>query len=91
MIFDSMTIAAYSTGLILAYLLCLVFIKPLRRLIRLAVSGVIGGIMLAAVNLAGGFLGIQIAINPLTALLGGILGIPGTVLIAYLTYFFRLS
>ncbi len=91
MIFDSMTIIAYAAGLILVYLLCLVFIRPLKRLFRAAVSGVLGGIMLAAVNLAGGFMGIQIAINPITALLSGILGIPGAVLIACLTYFLQLS
>lgn len=88
MFFDGMSIMAYAVGLILVYILCLVFIKPLKRLFRLTVDGVLGGFMLAAVNFIGGFMGMQIAINPLTALLCGVLGVPGIILIAALKYVF---
>ena len=42
--------------------------------------------MLAAVNLVGGFMGMHIAINPLTALISGVLGVPGMGLIIALQY-----
>lgn len=87
MLFDGMSILAYCFGLILIYILCRVFSKPLARLLKLLVSGILGGLTLAAINLVGGFAGICIAINPLTALISGVLGLPGIALIILLKYF----
>ena len=86
MIFDSMSILAYCLGLVLIYIICRVFSKPLKWFLKLAVSGLMGGFILAAVNLVGGFAGMSISINPLSALITGVLGIPGIALIIILQY-----
>lgn len=86
MLFDGMSIMAYAVGLILVYLLCWIFIRPLKWIFKLGINSVLGGFMLAAVNLVGGFMGMHISINPLTALISGVLGVPGMGLIIALQY-----
>lgn len=86
MIFDTMSIIAYVVGLILLYVCCWIFIKPLKWLLRLMLNGILGGLILAAVNFIGSFAGIHITINPLTALITGLLGVPGVVLIIILQF-----
>lgn len=86
MILDTMSIIAYVVGLILLYVCCWIFIKPLKWLLRLMLNGILGGLILAAVNFIGSFAGIHITINPLTALITGLLGVPGVVLIIILQF-----
>lgn len=74
-------ILAYALGLILLYVIGWILLVPLKFIIKLIWNGVLGGIMLFTVNLIGGIIGIQIVINPFTALVTGILGIPGVILI----------
>ncbi len=81
MVFDAPSIFAYVFGLFLIYVFCWLFIRPFKWLFRLLISGVLGGVMLVAVNILGGFAGLQIAVNPLTALVAGVLGVPGVVLL----------
>ncbi len=87
MFFDSNSIFAYALGLILIFIICRIFIKPIRWLLKLAINSVLGGLILAAVNFVGGFAGITVVISPLSALLAGILGVPGVLLVALLQYF----
>lgn len=86
MIFDTMSIIAYVIGLVLLYVCCWIFIRPLKWLFKLMLSSVIGGLILAAINFFGGFVGVHIIINPLSALITGLLGIPGVVLIVLLQF-----
>jgi inhibitor of the pro-sigma K processing machinery len=57
-------------------------------LFRFIINGIIGGVVLWLLNLIGGLIGISIAINPVTALMVGFLGIPGLVLILLIQYVF---
>lgn len=86
MVFDTMSIIAYVIGLVLLYVCCWIFIRPLKWLFKLILSSVIGGLILAAINFFGGFAGIHIIINPLSALITGLLGVPGVVLIIILQF-----
>ncbi|MBR5614847.1 MAG: pro-sigmaK processing inhibitor BofA family protein [Clostridia bacterium] len=86
MIFDSASVIAYSFGLVVLFFLCRIFAKPIKWLLKLIINGVLGGLILAAVNFVGGFAGIFIAINPLTALIAGLLGVPGVILVILLQY-----
>ncbi len=79
-------ILAYAAGLILLYFLGWILIIPIKYLVKLIINGVIGGILLILVNLLGGFVGINIAINPITAIIAGILGVPGVILLIVLQY-----
>ncbi len=87
MFFDSTSIFAYALGLVLVFVLCRIFIKPIKWILKLLINGILGGLILAAVNFVGGFAGITIVISPLSALLAGLLGVPGVLLVALLQYF----
>lgn len=86
MIFDTMSILAYAVGLVLIYVFCRIFIKPIKWLAKFVINGVLGGLILAAVNFVGGFAGMYVIINPLTSLISGFLGVPGVLLVIVLQY-----
>ncbi len=86
MSFDFLSILAYIAGLLLILLFCRIFTKPLKWLFKALLNGIIGGLILGAVNFFGGFAGITLIINPLSAMLVGLLGIPGLILVAALQY-----
>ncbi len=79
-------VVAFLFGLFLLYILGMLLVVPIKLLIKLIVNGVLGGILLLIVNLIGSFLGFNIVINPLTAVVAGILGIPGVILLIILQY-----
>ncbi len=83
---DAATIVAYAFGLLLLYVVAYVLYVPLKVIVRLTYNAIVGGILLWLVNLAGGFFGLSVAINPVTALVAGFLGIPGVVLLIALQY-----
>ncbi|MGF7058452.1 pro-sigmaK processing inhibitor BofA family protein [Brassicibacter mesophilus] len=79
-------IIAFAFGLILLYLLGWLLIIPIKYLFKLIVNGIIGGVLLLIVNFLGGFIGIYVGINPVTALIAGFLGVPGVILLIVLQY-----
>jgi len=79
-------ILAYALGLILLYIIGWVLLVPLKFILKLIWNGILGGIMLFIINIIGGYFGFHIIINPLTALITGLLGIPGVVLIVLIGY-----
>lgn len=78
----------YLTMILIAIIVLLVakFILNLnvRRIIELAINIVLGIIILWLLNKFGGSLGISIPINIITALVVGILGIPGVIILVLL-------
>ncbi|MEW5867415.1 MAG: pro-sigmaK processing inhibitor BofA family protein [Bacillota bacterium] len=83
---DISTVIAYAFGVFLLYIVAYILYVPLRFVIRLMYNAIIGGVLLWVVNLVGGFFGLSVPINPVTALVAGFLGIPGVVLIIALRY-----
>lgn len=79
-------ILAYAFGLILLYIIGYVLLVPIKWIIKLVYNGIIGGIMLLILNLVGGFFDFRIAINPITALVAGFLGIPGVIMMLIFQY-----
>ena len=77
---------AYIAGLVIIFIFCRIFIKPIRWLVRLLINSVLGGLILAAVNFVGGFAGITVIINPITSMIAGLLGVPGVILVVILQY-----
>ena len=75
------TIVAYAAALLLMYALGWLLFVPLKYLWKLILNGILGGLLLVVINLIGGLFGITIAINPVTALIAGFLGIPGVALL----------
>ncbi len=75
------TIAAYAVALLLMYALGWLLFVPLKYLWKLFLNGILGGLLLVVINLIGGLFGVTLAINPITALIAGFLGIPGVALL----------
>lgn len=84
MAFDTTSILAYSAGLLITVVFFRLFFRPVKWLLKALLNGIVGGLILAAINLVGGFAGLTVIITPLSALLAGFLGIPGIALIMIL-------
>lgn len=79
-------IIGYAVGLILLYLVGWLLLVPLKMLFKFILNGILGGIILWLLNILGGFIHVTVAINPITALLVGFLGVPGVILILLLQF-----
>lgn len=80
MYFDTITILTYVLGIFILLLLCRFFIRPLRWVVGLVFNAVLGGVVMFLLNLLGNSLNFHFAINPFTALITGVLGIPGLIM-----------
>ncbi len=67
-------------SLFILYILCKIFISPIKWLFRLMLGCIAGVAAMFISNLILSGLGITFSINPLTAMISGVLGIPGMVL-----------
>lgn len=77
-------ILAFLFGLVLLYIIGMLLVIPLKVIFKLIINGIIGGVILFLFNLIGGLFGLSIAINPLNAIIVGILGVPGVILLLIL-------
>ena len=61
---------------------------PFKLIWKLIVNIVLGGILLYVVNIVGSLVGISIAFNWITALIAGLLGVPGVILLIIFSVIF---
>ncbi len=72
---------------LITYLACIcflfifgrVFLSPIKKVLKLIVNSILGGIAIFLINLIGGIWGFHIGLNIFTSILVGILGLPGVV------------
>ncbi len=72
---------------LLTYLACIcfififgrIFILPLKKILKLVMNSVLGGITIFLINLVGGTFGFHIGLNFFTSIVIGLLGLPGSV------------
>lgn len=76
----STIIIAIGLFLLLALFLT-ILAKPIKWVLKLLLNALIGFIILFIVNFFGGFIGINITVGWISALVAGILGIPGVILL----------
>jgi len=81
---DVMTVVAYGASLLGLYALGYFALVPLKWVGKLVVNGVIGGACLWLLNFLGAGFGISVGLNPVTALIAGVLGVPGVALLVVL-------
>lgn len=77
---DPAFVVAAVMGFFVLYVVCRIFIKPIKWIFKLLLSCLVGGIAMLLLNRLGGQLGIDYALNPLTVLIGGVLGAPGLIM-----------
>lgn len=59
---------------------------PIKKIVKMIINIVIGGLLLILVNYVGVNFGFTIPVNWITALVVGILGIPGLIILAILQF-----
>jgi len=84
---DIFTILAVFLAIGAIYVIGMLLVVPIRIVIKFIINGIIGAVILFLLNIFGSFIGITIAINPITALIAGFLGVPGILLLLFLQYF----
>ena len=82
------TAVGYVLGLLILFVVTKIFFRPIKFILRLIANSILGVVLLYLINLAHPILNIYIGINPITALVTGLLGIPGVCLLLILQIFF---
>jgi inhibitor of the pro-sigma K processing machinery len=78
---DLSIILAYTAGIMLIFMTSWIFFKPLKFIGKVILNSVIGALVLIIFNYFGQYTGIYIGVNEVTALIIGILGVPGFIAI----------
>jgi len=81
---DPMLILFFALGLVLLYLCGWLLLAPFKVILKLILNSLIGAAVLVVLNLIGGIFGVTIALNPLNAVIVGVLGVPGVALLLIL-------
>lgn len=84
---DIFTILAVFLAIGAIYIVGMLLVVPIKIIVKFIINGIIGAVILFFLNIFGGLIGITIAINPITALIAGFLGVPGVLLLLFLQYF----
>ena len=78
----------YAGALLLILLLGKIFLWPRKLIGKLLISSLVGGVLILVVNLIAGMFGLLlIPLNIITAVVVGVLGIPGVILLLILFLF----
>ena len=80
------TVLSFCAGILVLYIICKIFSAPLKLIGKLVVNALIGALVLIVFNFIGGKFGFSIALNPITALVTGVLGAPGVILLLVLQW-----
>ena len=72
---------------LITYLACIcflfifgrVFIVPIKKVLKLVINSILGGVTIFLINLIGGLWGFHIGLHIFTSILVGLLGVPGVI------------
>lgn len=78
---------AFLIGLIVLFIILKLISFPIKVIIKLLINALIGGIILYLINMFGAVIGLSITINWLSALIVGIAGVPGVIIVILLQMF----
>lgn len=85
------TIGTFIICIILLFVLGKIFIWPLKKILKLILNSIFGGILIYIINIIGMNFGFHIGLNILTVIIVGILGIPGAILLVLLKIIIRIN
>ena len=74
-------VAAVIIAAILIWILYKVFTKPMKLIFKLIANSLIGFVILFLLKIAGAYIGIRVSAGIYSALIAGILGVPGIILL----------
>ncbi len=75
------TVLAFFIGLFVLWLICKILKISIKIFWKLLINAAAGAVILLLVNLLGGLFGISVAITFLSALMVGVLGVPGVIIL----------
>jgi inhibitor of the pro-sigma K processing machinery len=78
-------ILAYAAGIAAVIIAAKIFSAPVKLIVKLVINCLAGGLLIILLNFIGATFGIQLPLNFVTAFIAGILGIPGFLLILFIT------
>ena len=79
-------ILAWIIGVLIVFAFGKVMLLPLKIIFRLVINGILGGLAILIINLIGAPFGFTISLNLISALVAGILGLPGIILLVILKF-----
>lgn len=71
----------FGGALIIIFLLGKALLFPIKVILRILANSILGGVLLIVIDLIGAGFGLMIPVNPINALVVGILGIPGVIML----------
>ncbi|MEG1547826.1 MAG: pro-sigmaK processing inhibitor BofA family protein [Clostridia bacterium] len=78
------SVIAFAVGLFLIWVIFKIFGFTLKVFWKLLINALIGAVILIVVNLIGGFFNFTLDITPLNALITGVFGVPGAIVLIIL-------
>ena len=84
---DLAVILPFLGAIIVLFIILKILALPFKLIIKLVINGLVGGVIIWIINLIGSGFGFAITLNWLTAIVVGVLGIPGAIIIAILQCF----
>jgi inhibitor of the pro-sigma K processing machinery len=84
---DNNILITFVVCIIAIFILGKMFAWPLKGILKLVGNSIVGGVIIFLINLVGTSFNFHIGLNIITALVVGILGIPGAALLVILTLF----
>jgi len=84
---DTNTIIIYIACICFLFLFGRIFILPIKSILKLVLNSILGGLIIYLINLIGGLFSFHIGLNYITAIIAGILGVPGVILLVILKIF----
>jgi inhibitor of the pro-sigma K processing machinery len=79
-------VLAWVAGILIVLALGKVLLLPMKVILRLIINGLLGGLAIFLINLLGQPIGFFIPLNIVSALVAGILGLPGIILLVILKF-----
>lgn len=76
---------AYTAGMLMLYFLGRLFFVPIKLLLKLMFSSILGGAALIVIRFTGDIIGFNLPVNPVNAVIAGVAGAPGV--LGLLLYF----
>ena len=88
---DINTIGIIGICIIIFLIFGKIFIWPLKKILKLIVNSILGGVLIYIINVIGMNFGFHIGLNIVTSLLVGFLGVPGAGLLIILKIILRMK
>ena len=79
-------ILPFIIGLLILFIILKILTFPMKLIIKLLVNSVVGGIVIILINLIGSNFGFSIQLNWISAILVGVLGVPGAIIVTILQF-----